>query len=52
VHAQRVPRSLNGFALWFGLMVALTIVNYGLPIFQLATLPESSVPIVPVGGPR
>jgi cytochrome c oxidase subunit 1 len=52
VHVEVVPRALNGFALWVGLMIALTVVNYGFPIAQLALLPESSVPVVPVGGPR
>jgi len=50
VHAAaRVPRALNGFGLWVGLMVALTLVNYGFPIAQLATLKDASVPVVPVG---
>lgn len=52
VHVQPVPRSLNGFALWLALMVGLTVINYGVPIVQLASLPETSVPVVPVGGPR
>ena len=52
VHVESVPPALNGFALWVGLMIALTVVNYGFPIAQLAVLPESSVPVVPVGGPR
>jgi cytochrome c oxidase subunit I len=51
VHVQPVPRALNGFALWIGLMVGLTVVNYGFPIVQLASLPQSSVPVVRVGGP-
>jgi cytochrome c553 len=29
---------LNGFALWVGMMIALTVVNYGFPIAQLASL--------------
>lgn len=52
VHQAPVPRALNGFALWVGLMVALTVVNYGVPIVQLAVLPETSVPVVPVGATR
>lgn len=52
VHAGPVPRALNGFSLWVGLMVALTIVNYGLPIVQLAAIEETSVPVIRVGGPR
>jgi cytochrome c oxidase subunit 1 len=27
-----MPAALNGFSLWLGLMVALTIANYGFPI--------------------
>jgi cytochrome c oxidase subunit I len=30
-------------------MVGLTVVNYGYPILKLATMPETSVPAVPVG---
>jgi cytochrome c oxidase subunit I len=52
VHVQPVPRALNGFSLWIGLMIALTVVNYGFPIVQLASLPQTSVPVVRVGGPR
>ncbi len=52
VHAGPVPKALNGFALWVGLMVALTVVNYGLPIVQLAAIEETSVPVIRVGGPR
>lgn len=52
VHAGPVPKALNSFALWIGLMVALTVVNYGVPIVQLASIPETSVPVVPVGAPR
>lgn len=52
VHAGPVPKALNSFALWIGLMVALTVVNYGVPIVQLAAIPETSVPVVPVGGAR
>ena len=51
VHAAtHVPASLNGFALWVGMMIALTLVNYGFPIYQLAVLSETSVPAVRVGG--
>ena len=52
MHVQPVPAALNGFALWVGLMIALTVVNYGVPIAQLAGLPDASVPVVPVGAPR
>ena len=50
VHAAaRVPAALNGFALWVGLMIELTLVNYGFPIAQLAVLKETSVPAARVG---
>ena len=45
----RVPAALNGFALWVAMMIALTVVNYGYPILQLAITPDASVPIVPIG---
>jgi cytochrome c oxidase subunit 1 len=45
----RVPRSLNGLGLWVGMMIALTIVNYGYPIAQLALTRQASVPVIPVG---
>jgi cytochrome c oxidase subunit 1 len=47
-----VPAALNGFALWVGMMIALTVVNYGFPIAQLSALKETSVPAIHVGGPR
>jgi ABC-type hemin transport system ATPase subunit len=31
------------------MMIALTVVNYGYPILQLAITPDASVPIVPIG---
>ena len=43
------PVALNAFGLWIAMMIGLTIVNYGYPIVQLATLKEASVPIVPIG---
>jgi cytochrome c oxidase subunit I len=46
----RMPLALNGFGIWVALMVALTVVNYGFPIAQLATLKNASVPAIPVGG--
>jgi cytochrome c oxidase subunit 1 len=52
LHAEVVPAALNGLGLWFGLMVALTVVNYGFPIAQLASLPQASIPVVRIGGPR
>jgi len=45
-----VPRALNGFAVWLGLMLALTLVNYGFPIWELRKIPTTSVPAVYVGG--
>ena len=49
---HRVPAALNGFGLWVGLMIALTVVNYGFPIAHLLALPETSVPVVRVGYAR
>jgi cytochrome c oxidase subunit 1 len=49
-HETPTPPLLNGFAIWVVMMIALTVVNYGFPIAQLATLPESSVPAVFMGG--
>jgi cytochrome c oxidase subunit 1 len=46
---ERPPAALNGFALWVGMMIALTVVNYGVPIAQLASLKDASVPVVPIG---
>jgi len=43
------PAVLNRFGLWVGMMIALTIVNYGYPIAQLAVLAQAWVPVVPVG---
>ena len=51
VHASgRLPLALNSYGLWLALMIGLSIVNYGYPIAQLASLKETSVPAVPVGG--
>jgi cytochrome c oxidase subunit 1 len=52
LHVLPVPTALNGFTLWIALMVGLTVVDYGMPIVQLALLPQTSVPVVPIGGPR
>ncbi|HZX29611.1 MAG TPA: cbb3-type cytochrome c oxidase subunit I [Telluria sp.] len=46
-----VPLALNSHGLWIALMIGLTVVNYGYPIVQLALLPQTSVPAVPIGGP-
>lgn len=45
-----VPRALNGFAVWVALMIGLTVVNYGFPIWQLMQIRTTSVPAVYVGG--
>ncbi|HJW23560.1 MAG TPA: cbb3-type cytochrome c oxidase subunit I [Rhodocyclaceae bacterium] len=45
----RLPAVLNGFALWLGLMIGLSVVNYGFPIAQLVFLKQTSVPAVPIG---
>ena len=53
VHPPRsVPAALNGYGLWLGLMIGLTIVNYGFPIVHLLGAPNTSVPVVAVGPPR
>jgi cytochrome c oxidase subunit 1 len=49
---EHVPAALNSFGLWVGLMIALTVVNYSVPIFQLLRLPQTSVPAVIVGAQR
>jgi len=50
LHQPRtVPVALNSFGLWIGLMVGLTLVNYGFPIARLIALPEA-VPAVFIGG--
>jgi cytochrome c oxidase subunit 1 len=41
--------ALNGLGLWVAMMIALTVVNYGYPIVQLASIPEASVPVIPIG---
>ena len=43
---------LAGLGVWFGLMAALTLVNYGYPIAQLMALKETNVPAVYVGASR
>jgi cytochrome c oxidase subunit 1 len=49
---ERVPVALNSFRLWVTLMIALTVVNYSVPIWELLRLPQTSVPAVSVGAPR
>jgi cytochrome c oxidase subunit I len=43
------PAALNGHALWVAMMIALTLLNYGYPIAQLASIKEASVPVIPIG---
>ena len=43
------PPLLNGLGLWVAMMIGLTLVNYGYPIAQLASLKEASVPVIPIG---
>jgi cytochrome c oxidase subunit 1 len=49
---DHVPAALNSFGLWVSLMIALTIVNYSVPVFQLLRLQQTSVPAVVVGAQR
>jgi cytochrome c oxidase subunit 1 len=51
VHPERIPASLNTFGLWVGMMIALTLVNYGYPIAQLALAENTAVPAIRIGGP-
>jgi cytochrome c oxidase subunit I len=37
----RVPRALNGFAVWNALLFVLMIVNYGIPLTQVISLKQS-----------
>lgn len=46
---ERTPRVLNGLGLWVAMMIALTVVNYGFPIYQLARTQQAYVPIIPIG---
>src|SRR5271170_2941408 len=53
VHPPRsLPVALNGFALWLGLMVGLTILNYGFTVANLLATPGTAVPTVMVGAGR
>jgi cytochrome c oxidase subunit I len=50
IHAPaHTPIALNTFGLWVAMMVALTLVNYGWPIAQMAMLEDAYVPVIPVG---
>ena len=42
--AAPLPRALNSLGVWFGLMVALTVVNYGYPVAQSFVLQHTKVP--------
>ena len=44
-----LPAALNGFGLWLGLMVALTVFNYGFPIAHSLATPGTAVPAIMVG---
>ena len=48
-HADHTPALLNRFGPWIAMMIGLTVVNYGYPILQLASLKEASVPVIPIG---
>jgi cytochrome c oxidase subunit 1 len=45
----RPPAVLNDLRLWVAMMIALTVVNYGYPIAQLAVLKDAYVQVVPIG---
>lgn len=47
--ATTVPWALNGLGLWVGLMIALTLTNYGFPIVQLMRMHDAEVPAVYMG---
>ncbi len=47
----RLPAALNGFGLWLGLMIGLTITNYGFPVLHLIA-EGNAVPAVIVGARR
>jgi cytochrome c oxidase subunit I len=44
-----LPVALSGFGLWLGLMVGLTIVNYGSPIAHLLATQGTAAPAINVG---
>jgi len=50
LHPHRPPPPLlNGLGLWVAMMIGLTVVNYGYPIAQMASLREAYVPVIPIG---
>jgi cytochrome c oxidase subunit 1 len=53
LHEPRmVPAALNGLGLWVGLMLMLTVINYGFPIAHLMALRDTAIPVVRVGGSK
>ena len=53
VHPPKtVPEALNGYGLWVGLMLLLTVINYGFPIAHLMFRQDTSVPVVHIGASR
>jgi cytochrome c oxidase subunit I len=44
-----VPAALNGLGLWLALMIGLTLINYGFPIYNLIAHGEGEVPAIYVG---
>lgn len=48
----RLPAALNSFGLWLALMIGLTVVNYGVPIYQLMGIEQTSVPAIASGSAR
>jgi cytochrome c oxidase subunit I len=46
---RALPTALNSLGLWVGLMLALTVVNYGFPIAHVLAIPGTAVPAVPAG---
>jgi cytochrome c oxidase subunit 1 len=45
---RNLPVSLNSFGVWFLLVVALTVANYGYPITQSLLLKNTGVSAYPV----
>jgi cytochrome c oxidase subunit 1 len=45
----RVPNVLNGFAFWNALLLALIVVNYGLPLTQFLFFKQNPTAPFPVG---
>ncbi|WP_332877604.1 cbb3-type cytochrome c oxidase subunit I [Massilia sp. S19_KUP03_FR1] len=45
----KTPAVLNSFSLWVAMMIALTLVNYGYPIAQLAMTEHAYVPVIHIG---